>query len=531
MIRRAVSTFAWLEELAGTRRGAVALFGAALVVSAVQAVAWPLVGGRDLDEYLYFYVQLPDSHPLLPWSVLFRTPVTPILTGLSLSVAGGVLAEPVAAILYALSIVAWSAAALAFGRRVAVVTAAALLLYPGYGLMFHELGSEAVMATAFAGWALVVTRAAARPSAARFALAGLGVALLALARPGNVVLLAFALFPLALRGTWTDRLRWAAVFAGAAVIPLAGWGVNNGLRYGEYTLARGGNAVIPFYRAYLFDRIISPKNGPASRRLADAIRRRLLIRDPYKSYGVTLDEIFATPSFRVHEDLYLLSDQVWGWNSNYSTLRDAALEGIRARPGAYASGVLDTVWQQLSTPFYRALPGAAAEAPVEQSPDVTVGGKRLPRPSEGQLIPPGQSVWISRPDQSIREVWTSATTHSFVFSDPREKPRFHQIARRLDTLFARLPTRRPNAELALRLNQASRWYPRPVLWLAVGLIALVIRRPRGSRTLVALALAGLLVVVFNALGLGVDLHYMLPVAPAFVLFGVGGLLGRKAQPF
>ena len=79
-------------------------------------------------------------------------------------------------------------------------------------------------------------------------------------------------------------------------------------------------------------------------------------------------------------------------------------------------------------------------------------------------------------------------------------------------------------QLATRLNQLSRWYPRPALWLLLGAVALAWRRPRGALTLVSLALAALLVVVLNALGLFADPHFVLPVAPAFVLFGCGGLL-------
>ena len=81
--------------------------------------------------------------------------------------AGGFFVEPVLAVLYALSIVAWSRAALVFGRRVALVTAVALLLYHGYALMFHELSSEAMLAAAFAGFALALARAASgRPPVA-----------------------------------------------------------------------------------------------------------------------------------------------------------------------------------------------------------------------------------------------------------------------------------------------------------------------------------------------------------------------------
>jgi hypothetical protein len=135
-------------------------------------------------------------------------------------------------------------------------------------------------------------------------------------------------------------------------------------------------------------------------------------------------------------------------------------------------------------------------------------------------------VWISRPDNSIRDVWTSATKHHFVFSKPQQRPRFEDIVRERDALFAALPDRKGNREVALRLNQLSRWFPRPILWIALGLIAMVLRRPRGSKTLLALSLCAFLVIAFNALGLFADPHFALPVAPAFVLLGAGALLGR-----
>jgi hypothetical protein len=158
-----------------------------------------------------------------------------------------------------------------------------------------------------------------------------------------------------------------------------------------------------------------------------------------------------------------------------------------------------------------------------------VHGRRLPKPTEGQPIPAGQSVWISRPDNSIRDVWTSPTKHHFVFLKPGERPRFDRISRELDSLFANLPTRRGNATFSLRLDQLSRWYPRLIVWLAVGAVALLIRRPRDAALLVTLALAGLFVIAFNALGLFADPHFALPVAPAFVVFGSCALLGNRQR--
>jgi hypothetical protein len=518
-----VRLFAGLDRLAERRVAWVALFVLGLAVYSVRAIAWPLVGGRDLDEYLYGYIQLLDWHPLLPWSMLFRTPATPIVAGAALDVAGGFFAEPLLAVLFAGSVVAWAAAARRFSNRAAVLVAASLLVYPAYGLMFHELSSEPLFAAAFALWALLVIRATAEPSWRRFALAGLGVALLAFIRPGNAVLAAFVLFPLALRGRPTDRVRLAGAFLVAALLPLAAWTVLNGVRFGDYTLARGGNAVIPFYRAFISDRIVSPANGPSSRRLADAIERHLLTRDPYKAYGVTLSRVFASGSFRIHEDLYLLSDRVFGWKSDYSILRRAGVEAVRKHPGTYASGVLHTVWHQLSRSYFRA-PAITTHA---QEPTTTTSGG-LPQPTEGQPIPAGQNVWISRPDNSIEDVWTSGTEHHFVFHKPSQRPRFDEIVSERDALAGNLPDRHGNAALALRLNQLSRWFPRPIVWIAVGLLGLAFRRPRGSTALVALAASALLVIVFNALGLFADPHFALPVAPAFVLLGAGALLGRRS---
>ncbi|MER3409912.1 MAG: hypothetical protein C4306_07395 [Thermoleophilia bacterium] len=528
-LRPLASALVRLERLASRPLGAIVLFVLSLGVYALRALGWPLQIGRDLDEYLYVYIQLLDRHPLLPWSMLFRTPVTPIVAGLSLDVAGGALAEPVMAVLFAASVVAWSAAAAAFSARAAILVACALLVYPAYGLMFHELCSEPVFSAAYALLALLVVRAWQRPSGGRFVWVGLGIALCALVRPGNAVLLVLALFPVAVPGTWRERLRWTATLLVAALAPLGAWTLHNGLRLGDYALARGGNAVIPFYRAFVTDRIVSPHNGPASRRLAEAIAKHLLTREPYRSYGVTLDQVFRSGSFRIHEDLYLLSDQVFGWKSDYAILRDAGVEAVRAHPDAYARGVLDTVWLQLSRSYFRA-PGGGSQVETKRPPTIVVHGRRLPDPGEDQPIPAGQSVWISRPDNSIRDVWTSPTRHRFVFGHQGDRRRFQEIVRERDRLLANLPHRQGQGWLALRLNQLSRWYPRPILWIAVGVLALLWRRPRGARTLVALALSALLVIVLNALGLFADPHFALPVAPAFVLLGAGALLGRRASP-
>ena len=522
----------WIEGLASRRAGAVVLAALALVAYSIRAVAWPLKAGRDLDEYIYAWVQLFDHDVLLPWSMLFRTPATPVFVGAALDAFDGRIAEPLMALVYAGSIVCWAAAARYFGAWAAIAVAAVLLLYQGYALMFHEISSEPLFAAAFALFALLLTRASFAPTVRRFTFVGLGIALLALVRPGNAILIAFALFPFVLAGSWRDRLRWAGAVALAAALPLVAWSVHNGVRFDSWGLARGGNAIIPFYRAFITDHIVSPENGESSGRLAAAIQEHLLTRDPYRSYGVTLDQLFEKGSFRVHEDLYLLSDQVFGWDTDYNVLRKAGLEGVRAHPGVYTRGVAGTVWDELSKAQFRVVSAPSNGGGAANTPPATVviHGKRLPAPTEGEPIPSGQVVWISRPDNSIRQVWTSPTEWHFEFARASERPRFERVERRTRELFDALPDRTGNARLALRLNQLSRWFPRPWMWILLGLAAIAVRRPRGWTTLVAIALAAFACVLLNALGLFADLHFVLPVAPAFVLLGLAGLLGPRTRP-
>jgi hypothetical protein len=237
--------------------------------------------------------------------------------------------------------------------------------------------------------------------------------------------------------------------------------------------------------------------------------------------------VFSSGSFRIHEDLYLLSDEVFGWDTDYAILREAGIEAVRAHPGTYATGVAKTVWLQLSESLFRGTSDAGAPPPSGEQPSGQ-GTSGLPPPSEGQPIPGGQVVWISRPDNAIRQVWRSPTQFDFAFFDPALRPRFEAVERRRAELMSSFPDRTANATLALRLDQLSRWFPRPILFIVVGLVAIAIRRPRNWPTLVAIGLAALAVVLLNALGLFADRHFVLPVAPAFVLLGLGGLLGVRA---
>jgi hypothetical protein len=171
-----------LERFAEGPRAAPALIVAALGVYALVSLALPLAAGRDLARYLLVYAQLFDAEVVYPHAVLTRTPVAPLVTG-GLLDAGPVVAEVGAALLYALSVLAWCSVARRFGPAAALATAAALLLYPGYVLLFHQLSSDTVFAAGFALFAVLAARMLDQATPGRAAALGASVSLLVLIRP------------------------------------------------------------------------------------------------------------------------------------------------------------------------------------------------------------------------------------------------------------------------------------------------------------------------------------------------------------
>jgi hypothetical protein len=242
--------------------GAYVVFAVSVGVCWLQALVVPLAGGRDFGTYLGAYVELFQSDPVDLGYVLGRTPGAPLVVGALLDPLGGALAELGTSLLYAASVTAWFLAARRFGGRAALASAAVLLLYPGCGILFHELASDTVFAVAFAGWSLLVVRVLVAPAPAGFAFLGAGVAVLVLVRPGNQALLAFAAVPLVLRLGWKARLGSTLAFLAAALALLGAWTAHNGLRFGDYTVARGGSSRLPFERAFLTDRIVRARTGP-----------------------------------------------------------------------------------------------------------------------------------------------------------------------------------------------------------------------------------------------------------------------------
>ncbi len=561
----------------GTRSSAVALFVLALVVFGVQSTFLPAFPGRDLGRYVQTFIQLGYHTPVLTSVLDTRGPLAALGVGAPLEL-GGWAAEVMLATLYALSLVAWGAVAMAFGARTAILTTGLLLVYPAYGILFHSLAGDSLFTAAFAGWAYLLTRAVLRPSIGAFLVAGLGMGTLVLARPSNQVLIVVTLLPLLLRATWKSRLQWMIAFFVASALVTQGWRVLAAWRYGDtvslqpsrpvlaatlllvlvlaalvwrprvallaiplllaVVVVRGLSSQNPvqdlrmiaqipsgnvyLFRAFEIDPIMSPDNGPASRRLAHVVQRELLTKEPYRSYGVDLHTVFSSGSDRIFGDLTSLTGV---------DLAAATNEAIRRHPRTFATGIARTLWDEMFvrrvyTPEATTADDSTATSESGGTSYVVIKGRKLPQPTGGQPIPASRvgPVLTTVAGPAV-EVWRSATDHSFVFADALDARRYARFQSDTSRLTDRIPTRAADASLVHRFNQASHVFPPIGFWLLFGAIAIAIRRPARSLIAVSLTVAALVVIVSTSLIAFAVAEYAAPVSPAFILLVAAGLVG------
>jgi hypothetical protein len=522
-------TRAWqrLVAFVPTGRATVILFALAVVVYGIEALGWPMAKGRDTWDYLAYYLQFFDRDPPLSELQLFRTPLTPIVVGLPLDVGGIWALEAVFAVLYGVAVVAWSATALTFGRIPALFTAALLLVYPAYATLYHQASSDAVFATGLALWALLLARTLRTPSGWRFAAVGAGMAVLVLIRPANQILLPLALVPLLVPVVaWRRRIVWSGACLAGALVLLGAWAAHNGIRYDDATVARGGRAWVPFLRVFTDDRTIDPDNGDASRRLAALIEAHVLAEPPHSGLHVPLEAYLRHGSNYETVRLIALSDDVLGRDENYRVLFDSALEAIRAHPGTYVSGVADTFWEFLmQRPLREDIAPRAQTAPAPPPRTFTSDGVVLPNPQAHVLVEgvPYGFVWCAS------DYIDSCTLSdpALVWSDRGRQDRYREIVAQVREWDAELPSRTGGDFVPEALNRITPRFPRPPLWLAVGLVALVVRRPAAWRTIVVLWAGAVLVLLVHAASQGVAPEFALPLYPVFIVTALGALAGER----
>jgi hypothetical protein len=524
-VRRA---WARVEPHVATRRAGALLAVAALVVYALQALAWPVQRGRDTWDYFTAYLSLLDGDTPFPLVMLVRPPVTPLVLGPAAQLGGADALEVLGALLFAVMVVAWAATALTFSRLAAVLVAGALLVYAPLALPYHEPSSDMVVGAGFALFALGLARTCLRPTVRRFALLGLGLAALVLARPSYQVLVVAVAAVLLVPAGWGRRGRFAAAFLAAAAVPLALWAVHNGVRYGDTAYSRSGTINVPFYPAFLRGEL-DPGNGPASARLARLIEREILVQPAYRRYDVDARTFMRSGTNYETVHLLGLHDRLFGLGSDYELLHDAAREvpgGTRIR------GVdLGAAWRSARSWLGRLPPFEHRTKPERwpvPAPTIDVDGRPMPNPAalppSAVAIPFGFLQCAS--DEIARCIVRDPAA---ALGDPRQARRYAEVTRTVARWDEGLGAREPDAWLAARLDTLRRVLPGGWAWLALAVVALAVRRPRHALVVAAPAVLALLVLGVHALGGRPDPFYALPVLPALVVVGITALCAPRGE--
>jgi hypothetical protein len=295
----------------------------------VVAHWFPLREGRDMMTYFLCFRDLLQIEPEFPLLMLFRPPLTPIFYGTCFQFLDATGIEFVVALLYAGSVTS----VFAVVREFSVFGAWTLNALLGVNLWlfrwFNSVGSETLQTVLLCLW-FSFTFFAMRSATLR---AWTGVAaivfLLVLNRPGNQTFALCFVLPLFIASVSTKR---RLALSGSFLITYAAahlaFSSLNYLRYGEFCVAKLGNAHLPFYRLFVQEHLISPSNGPASERLANFVAEKVLTNPIYKEYEITLDVFFRCSTQRMFNSL-IYTFQKDGSADDFAILRNAGMESIR----------------------------------------------------------------------------------------------------------------------------------------------------------------------------------------------------------
>ena len=492
---------------------------AALCAYTVQAIAWPFSIGRDGGSFLQHYFDLFEREPVLPMAATYRMPLTSLWYGGMLEFPGAWVLEVVQGIGFVIAVACCYRMALPWGRRIAGLTAAAVIIHPWYGALYHRVDSDGVFAFVLIVWAAFAIATARSTATSVWIGHAALIALLVMARPAAQLYGLFALMPLLLSDR-SVRVRFAQSIACASTLALVllGYSALNQARYGFFGINRLTYAAQPFMRVLTKDRLVDPKNGPASRELAKAIEEQLLPYEPYRSLNMSVEELLRSESIRLYQDTVTVADRTWGWDSNYRRLRDVSLESIRANPAAFLLGTTQTFVHSL-------LVKHRVATPIRRDPSSAMGAVSVPAVDVDLIPHPLQDMWSSTPDG--RYDWLNPK--------PDAVRRFTEQQARVDAISAQLPVRNGIQPLSDLLNRIGLLFTPMIAMVALAILGIpfmcVTAAPEERLLIAVFSLSMLILFATFAGQVPAIIQYRLPLDPIVILAGVVGagamVRGRK----
>jgi len=493
----------------------------------LQTLAWPLFLGRDAWTYLYYYLDFWSTTPVYHYVMVRRTPVAPFLFGNALTFGGVFFTEMLLAVFYCLAIGGIYWLGNLFSRRIGWLVALLINFYPAYGQRFHAVETENPSALILILICILAFSAFNQPKSWKFGLLGLLTVIFCLTRPDHVAFIALAALPFLLPNTTlAERTRLTLVFVLISGTLLLAWSTYNYLRYDDFALSRGGQAHIPFQRAFEFSHTVAAENGPASADLIKVIETELLTKEPYKSYGIDSETFLASATERMFYDLPGLSDLHYGWDSDYNQLQKTGWEAVRAHP-------LPFIWSYIKSAGVMFLlnstqPASRRESNEPLPPQLSTNG--LPIPTKGDVIPRTYYLYIfsspgakSLPDPNSIE---------FKILDPKIRAQTAAMETLLDHFRQMVPNRDGSEVSANVLNFLTTLFPPAIFWLVLSAVGLMLNPTRKKLLLIGLCGISLVVILFPIVGINPVPIMRIRFDPLFVLAGLLGLreLAQRVRP-
>jgi hypothetical protein len=472
---------------------------AAIALFLLVSLAWPVYPGRDMGDYLTHYLELDNPAPLYPFLMLYRPMLASVLVG-SLALAGHKLVSLFLLAAYALYIFLSYYIARFFGRFTARAFTVTMLVCFPLNAFFHEFSSDIFLCIFSIIWVSLLIRLYYINHGLSYALLGILAAGLVFIRPISQIFLLAGIFPLLKYSFSREGFKYTAYYTLSFVLGILCICSYNSKKYDDFTVARGGTALVPGLKVFLYDRIFSEENGPASKELSEEIESFLLTKPLYKDRNIDLKTFYSSGDSGMFWDMIHLSDRKWGWDDSYQHIRQASIEAIRTHPLPYLKSAIFNLGCAFSRTFV---------------PKIHDYSLTVPQIEEGRL--PHPYFFPGRSSKQVR---------------PLDQDRAQEIKSRITKTYLEFEEKKPSKSLAKIFEEIllSKFPPLFVFILLAFPLRRVLHRPE-VRILLLLWSITLLQTIISVVSIEAMLQYRLPFDWIIMLTGIVGLCASRSFSF
>jgi len=484
------------------------LFG--LAIHIILWITWPLHAGGDASSYIYYFLDSFNAVPIYHFLMCFRLPVSSFLFGALLYWGGANLVTFILEILALSSILMIYLIAKRWGKWTARIVAIVFILMIPYQVQLHQVTSDGIFAWFVILFLFLLRYALYNESLKLWIFLGITTALATLTRPNGLALVLIILVIFFLKLGWKKVLSFMLVILLSFGIITGGYITYKGIRYQDYSIARGSNSII-FNRVFKYQNsAIKSENGPHTKKYIDLVEKNILTTDIYRDYGVTIrDFLTYRPNSRFWADSVVMVDLAEGWNSNYRLLALVSFEAIKANPYdfivTFAKGILT-----LSTakPHIPDIPVKADSSDLDNTETAELNENSLPIPTEGQLIPESNYMWI-------------ASNPSGIFPTEEAVDTFNNKANVLIKEYQRYSGNEKIRRIIVFLWD-SFYVPIIFLWV-LSILGIIFSRRKDRLYLTTVFLLYIVIIIGTKFGTDPHIRYRLPLDPMILISGFAGL--------